>query len=615
MRGSRWVAAFLTLMLITLEARAEGPRNVLLLYSFGPDIAPWSETTTVFRAALDKQLTESINLYDASVYGMRFDSPREQAETRLVEYLRELFSTRKLALVVSVGAPAARFVQRNRSDLFAGVPAVFGALDPRQLADGSLTTNDTVVGYRIELPAYMENILRVRPETKSVAVVIGNTPLERYWVSEMRREFKPFSNRVSVIWWNELPFDDMLSQAAALTPETAILYQFVMADAAGVSQPRDRVFAPLRAVATAPVFGYGDYHLGRGAVGGPLAPQAQQGRAMASAVVRILDGESPSAMKFELPYGPPRYDWRELQRWGINESRLPPGSIVDFREPTAWERYRWQISLIGIVLLLQALLIAGLLHQRHRRQLAEIETRQRTTELARMNRQAVAGEITASIAHELKQPITAILSNAEAVHDLLGRKDHDPEAIREIVDDIIDEDTRAADVLDRIRRLLRKSESRSEPIDLNDLVNSSLHVLHGEIVKRKVNVETALAANLLAISGDPIQLQQVLLNLLINAMDAVMAKSPDRRMIRVSTHVNGKHAEVHVVDFGHGIAAGFERRLFEPFFTTKENGLGLGLSICSTIVKAHRGALAIENNAQGGAIAILSLPRNASAAA
>jgi C4-dicarboxylate-specific signal transduction histidine kinase len=264
---------------------------------------------------------------------------------------------------------------------------------------------------------------------------------------------------------------------------------------------------------------------------------------------------------------------------------------------------------------LQALLIAGLLYHRYRRQLAEVETRQRTAELARMNRRAVAGEITASIAHELNQPLTAILSNAEAAHDLLGRKDHDPEAIRDIVADIIDEDTRAADVIDRLRKLLRKSESRSEPIDLNDLVVSSLRLLHSEIVRRRANVETALTANLPAISGDPVQLQQVLLNLLINAMDAVMAKSPDRRMIRVSTHANREHAEIHVVDFGHGIAAGLERRVFEPFFTTKENGLGLGLSICSTIANTHRGALAIENNAQGGATAILSLPRNASATA
>jgi C4-dicarboxylate-specific signal transduction histidine kinase len=155
------------------------------------------------------------------------------------------------------------------------------------------------------------------------------------------------------------------------------------------------------------------------------------------------------------------------------------------------------------VLLLQALLIAGLLHQRHRRQLAEIETRQRTTELARMNRRAVAGEMSATIAHELSQPLTAILSNAEAAHDLLGRKDHDPEAIREIVVDIIDEETRAADVIDRLRSLLRKNEGRSEPIDLNDLVNSSLRLLHSEIIRRKANVETALTANLPAISGRP----------------------------------------------------------------------------------------------------------------
>jgi signal transduction histidine kinase len=606
-RGSGRVAVFLILMLSTLEAPAEVPRNVLLLYSFGADIAPWSETTTVFRAALDKQLTESINFYDASVFGMRFDSPPEQAEAGLVEYLRELFSTRKLALVVTTGAPAAHFVQRNRFDLFAGVPAVFGGLDPRLLADGSLTTDDTVVGYHVELPAYMENILRVRPETTSVAVVIGNTPLERYWVSEMRREFQPFSNRVSVVWWNELTFDDMLIQAAALTPKTAILYQFVMADAAGVSQPRDRVFAPLRAVATAPLFGFGDYHLGRGAVGGPLAPQAEQGRAMASAAVRILNGESPSAMKFQLPYAPPRYDWRELQRWGINESRLPPGSIVDFREPTAWERYRWQILLTGIALLGQSLLIAGLLHARRRRHLAEVETRQRTVELARMNRRAIAGQMSASIAHEVNQPLTAILAYAEALQNLLTQKNLDLGKIREVVTDIISEDTRASEVVGRIRRFLRRDGGKSQPVDLNDLVRSTLHLLHGDITKRKLSVETVLAENLPAIAGDVVQLQQVLINLVFNAMDAVESKPLDRRLVKIATRANGKYIEADIADSGHGILADNQPRLFEPFFTTKEHGLGLGLPICSTIVKAHGGKLTLRNNDDGGATAALSL--------
>jgi C4-dicarboxylate-specific signal transduction histidine kinase len=214
--------------------------------------------------------------------------------------------------------------------------------------------------------------------------------------------------------------------------------------------------------------------------------------------------------------------------------------------------------------------------------------------------------MSASIAHEVSQPLTAILFNAEAALDLLHGKDLDVDKVRGIVADIIEEDTRASEVVSRVRKLLEKGERRSERIDLNELVCSTLHVMHGEIVKRKTAIETALAADLPPISGDPVQLQQVLINVLFNAMDAVACKAPPERMVNVSTHANGGHAEVQVVDFGHGIAPENRRRLFEPFFTTKENGLGLGLSICSTIVKAHGGALTVESNQHGGATAVLS---------
>src|SRR5262249_30374070 len=158
----------------------------------------------------------------------------------------------------------------------------------------------------------------------------------------------------------------------------------------------------------------GDFHLGRGTIGGPLAPQLEQGAAMAAAAVRILAGERPSAINYPLPYGPPRYDWRELQRWGISESRLPPDSIVEFREPTAWDRYRWQISLSGIALVLQSLLITGLLYERRRRRAAEVEAHRRMGELAHMNRSAAASEMSASIAHEINQPLAAIVSSGYA---------------------------------------------------------------------------------------------------------------------------------------------------------------------------------------------------------
>ena len=223
-------------------------------------------------------------------------------------------------------------------------------------------------------------------------------------------------------------------------------------------------------------------------------------------------------------------------------------------------------------------------------------------------RQSVLGELSGTIAHELNQPLTAILSNAETAQDLLGRKTIDLEKIQEIVADIIEEDNRAGEVISRIRKLLRKGKSASEPIDLNQLVESTLRLLHGEIVRRKISLDVELAANLPTIFGDPVQLQQVLLNVIINAMEAMSSKAPSQRAINITTRANAKQVEAVIVDSGQGIAAEDQSQLFQPFFTTKEQGLGLGLSLCSTIVKSHGGKLSIENNAGGGATVVIALP-------
>ncbi len=239
---------------------------------------------------------------------------------------------------------------------------------------------------------------------------------------------------------------------------------------------------------------------------------------------------------------------------------------------------------------------------------AEHETELQRIETARLMRQSLLGELSGTIAHELNQPLTAILFNAETAQDLLGQKNIDVGKIQEIVADIIEEDSRAGEVISRVRKLLRKGESKLELINLNQLVESTLHLLHGEFLKRKVQIEVSLVKNLPMIYGDPIQLQQVLLNLIMNAMEAMSATAPSQRSINITTRANDGKIEIAVVDFGPGFAADDKARLFQPFFTTKEHGLGLGLSICSTIVKAHGGNLSIEGNAGGGATALVAQP-------
>ena len=371
-----WVArtcvagALLILLTVHGTALAE-PRRVLLLHSFGPLFEPWSAVAGRFREELTRQSPNAVDLYEASLEMARLAQPTEEAP--LVDYIRALFAGRDLDLVVAVGAPAARFFQKYRPQFFPSTPLLITAADQRTFSEGALTSNDATVPSTLDLPKLVDNILQVLPDTNKIAFVIGASPLERFWVEGMRQAFQPFAGRVTFEWFNDLSQEEMVKRAATLPPRSALFYASVRVDAAGIPNEQNRVLARLREGANAPIFSYLDSNFGQGIVGGPVLSTQELGRRAAEVALRILNGEHPGSIKTPpLGLGVPVYDWRELQRWNISEARLPLGSVVQFREPSAWKRYRWQLIGFFIALLVQSAMISWLLIERYGRRKAEL---------------------------------------------------------------------------------------------------------------------------------------------------------------------------------------------------------------------------------------------------
>jgi two-component system sensor kinase FixL len=244
-----------------------------------------------------------------------------------------------------------------------------------------------------------------------------------------------------------------------------------------------------------------------------------------------------------------------------------------------------------------------------RRQDAEAEMDRHAQEAAHAGRVATLGELAASLAHELNQPLTAILSNANAARRFLEAAPPNLQEVREILADIAADDRRASDVIQRIRAMLRKGELDRRGLDLNELVTDAVRLVSSDAVLRQVRIDEQLADSAIQISGDRVQLQQVVINLLLNGLDVSAGLAHPRRIV-IGTGARNREATVTLRDWGSGIPTEALSHIFEPFFTTKRAGLGMGLSISRSIVEAHGGRIWAANNSDGGATVGFAIPRS-----
>jgi C4-dicarboxylate-specific signal transduction histidine kinase len=349
--------------------------------------------------------------------------------------------------------------------------------------------------------------------------------------------------------------------------------------------------------------------LGQGVVGGRVLDFGSQGIAAAKQTLRILGGERLGPADIVEADNPYLFDWRQLQRWRIDERRLPAGSVVRFRQASVWDLYKRYIIAAVLLIATQSLLITALLVQRARRQRAEDEARARRDELAHAQRVATVGQLSASLAHEINQPLAAIVANAQAARRLLASAPAEGDELNEALVDIAGDATRAGAIVRRLRALVRKQPGERQPVEINAAIIEVTRILRRDLAQADVSLQVHLAADLPSVIGDVVQLQQVVLNLLVNACQAMAGDGGGPRLLRIETS-EPKPGEVAIAvsDTGPGVPEAELEHMFEPFASSKAAGLGIGLSINRSIIEAHGGRIWATRNPARGLTLHVSLP-------
>lgn len=561
-----------------------------------------------FRAELEKRSTNRIDFFAEHLDASRFSG---MGQYRLfLDYLGEKYAGQNLDLVMAFSARDFSMAGDLPTTIFPEQPFVFVAVNELDVPRGIKRSKVAGIVQRFDIRGTLDLIFRLQPETRRVIVIGGATEADQLTLGRIEEAIRSLSGGIQFDFWTNRPLAELRSAISSLPEDTVIFLSEVQRDAGGQPFYTSQVARMLAASANVPIYVLGGGAIGTGALGGAVVDPAKLGVQAAELAMRILDGTSPSELTVEVQAaGTPMVDWRALQRWKISSGRLPADCVVRYRPRSLWDEHKNLIIAALVVFLAQALTIAGLLAQRAHRRRAEAEIQAHRTELAHVARVSTMGQLASALAHELNQPLGAILRNAEAAELFLQREKPDLNEIRAILADIRKDNQRAGGVIERMRSLLKRRTLESTVLNLVELLEETVALARPDAAAKQVRLTVDLPAHLPEVMGDRVHLQQVLLNLLLNGMDAITA-SPGRDkwlVVRASAGADNT-IEVAVTDSGAGIPLDKMSRIFEPFFTTKPDGLGMGLAISRTIIEAHGGKIRALNNPSSGATFVFTLP-------
>jgi signal transduction histidine kinase len=590
-------------------------RTVVIFYSYYSGLAAYQNLNEGFNSTFKETSGEQFNTLIEYLDLGRI--PGDIYGKDVVEIYNKKLREQTIDLIITFGPMTYPFLKNAGLEALKHTPVICVESYKNFKGPGYYVSPEITMDIvmKRDLHKTLETAFNLFPHFRDIYVVSGNGEVDHSFESSIKEIEDDFSKKHNFIYISGLTFDSTLRKIELIPENSIVLVTYFTEDSRGITFLTPEVISIVANISKAPVLAILDTFIRKkGAIGGYVFSYTNVGREMGIAARKILAGADPGSVKVNYDsFYQTVFDWELLKKWGLLGSKaIPKGSIYINENYSFLEKYEWYVVGILIFLSSQTILIMYLIRLNRRQKkisLRMLETENIYREIIREDRMAKMTELTASLSHELNQPLTGILYCAQAGDRFLRPEGQSIIKAQEMFNNIIEDSKRAGGIISSVKNLMKLETRENERVDINSIIQETFEIIRNDAIKLGIKLSLRLDASPLFIFADKVQIQQVLMNLIRNAENAMENNNKDNKIIRILTYLSGGFVTVSVCDTGCGINSEAMEKLFKPFFTTKKGGSGIGLALSRSIIQKHKGEIWAENIEGGGAMFSFRLPK------
>ena len=582
-------------------------KTIVIFFSLHANLPAYQNLLEGFRTTFSDEYHEPYNLLIEYLDIGRLED--DKYAKYIIEQYNEKFKDSNIDLLITVTPGIIPVLEKYGLNALKTSPTISIVLDSLH-ADQGLFKSENIVQIKVKFrfERTIQSACDLFPDCKKIYIISGCAPTDIYFTSLVRSCIRNFEKKHNFIFISGISLDSTLQLVRKIPEHSIIIVPTYLSDSKRIQFSTPEVIGLLATNCNAPVFPLFDSFIKReGGIGGYIFSYNALGKETGRIATEILNGKSPKEVvvrnsDFYLSI----YDWRVIKKWNLTKSgALPSNSIYFYKERDFISEYKWYL-LAGILFLILETLLIVYLFKLNIRQRAVVKQKTEAEDLfrilAREERLMMMVELTASLSHELSQPLTAILYNTQACLRFLKSGNAGDGQVEDLLLKIIKDDKRAGSLISSVRSLMKLETRIKEKVNLYPIIQKTIALFNPQAANQHIRVILHNQDRPVYIFGDKIQLQQVVLNLLYNAANAMEPIEKENRLIEISQHSAKGTVTVSVKDSGPGIAEEIKGTLFKPFVTSRKSGLGIGLAVSRNIIENHEGEIWAENNPEGGAV-------------